>query len=198
MTASTRRNVLRLAAALVVLCVAAGTGYRMLRTSPTYLESATLVFPLPKAQTAPNAYLMYAPSLITSGEAMTQILLSPQVQQQIHAVGRRADVDMELVNLYSEQYPDYGEPLATLSAASPGAATAHRSFTAAARLVRRLLAARQARARVPRRDRIQVRVIGDTGPLIQAGSALRVLAGLAIMAIVAVAALWGMLERRGA
>jgi hypothetical protein len=195
-TLSTKRAILRLICAALVLGAAVGAGYRIWRTPLTYLESATLVFQLPKAQTSPNAYLMFAPSLITSGEAMTRMLLSPQAQQQIRTVGRTAHVDMQLVNLYSQQYPDYGEPLATLSAASPSAVTAHRAFTAAARLVGHLLKARQARAGVPRRDRIAARTIGDTGPVVQAGSSKRVFAGLAFLAVAGVAMAWGFLDRR--
>jgi hypothetical protein len=192
-----KRKTLRLASATLILCLAAGAGYRICRAAPAYRESATLVFQLPKAQTSPNAYVIFAPSLITSGQAMTQILLSPQAQQQIHQVARTANVDVRLVNLYSEQYPDYGEPLATLTATSPSAATTHRAFASATRLVSRLLAARQAKASVPRRDRISARIIADSGTVAQQGSAKRVIAGLAFLALIGVAAVWGLLDRAG-
>jgi hypothetical protein len=197
LTQDAKRKTLRLASAALILCLAAGAGYRILRTAPAYLESATLVFQLPKARTSPNAYVIFAPSLITSSEAMTQILLSPQAQQQIRQVARTADVDVQLVNLYSEQYPDYGEPLATLTATSPSAATTHRAFTSATRLVSQLLAARQAKASVPRRDRIAARIIADSGTVAQRGSAKRVIAGLALLALVGVAAVWGFIDRAG-
>ena len=105
---------------------------------------------------------------------------------------------MALVNLYSEQYPDYGQPLATLTATSPIAANVHQSFRIAARLLARLLAAQQAHAGVPPRKRISAQIIGDTGPVAEQGSAKRVYAGLAVLALVAVCAVRGILRQRDA
>ena len=69
--------------------------------------------------------------------------MSPPAQRQIDAAGRGASASLALVNLYNEQYPDYGVPLATLTAASPVAADAHRTFVAADPVLGLLLAARQ-------------------------------------------------------
>jgi hypothetical protein len=155
-----------------------------------YLESATVEFSLPKTQDSPNAYYMFAPSLITSGEAMVQILMSPSAQRQIGAAGRDANVSLALVNLYNEEYPYYGLPLATLTAASPVAADARRTFVAAARVLGLLLAARQKQAGVPPRERISARILGDSGPIVQAGSRARVLGGLALLAAMAAGMAW--------
>jgi hypothetical protein len=151
-----------------------------------YLESATVELSLPKAQNAPNAYYMFAPSLIASGEAMVQILMSPSVQRQIGATRRGASVSLALVNLYNEEYPYYGVPLATLTAASPAAADAHRTFVVAARTLGLLLAARQEQAGVRPSDRISARILGDSGPIIQTGSRVRVFGGLALLAAMAI------------
>lgn len=184
-----RRRIYRLAV-VIVLIFAVGVGYEIKSTAPTYLESALVVFSLPKSQSAPYAYTMFAPSLITSGEAATQILMSPLAQGQIRQAGGTAAVSLTLVNLYNEQYPDYGEPLATLTAVSPNAANVHRSFGIAVRLLGHLLAARQAQASVPLRNRISARIIGDTGPVVQTGSSKRVYAGIALLALVAVSLVW--------
>jgi hypothetical protein len=178
--------------------LAAGVGYGIEINPPMYLESATVEFSLPKTQNAPNAYYMFAPSLITSGEAMVQILMSPAAQRRIGAAGRGARVSLALVNLYNEEYPYYGVPLATLTAASPVAADARRTFAAAARELGLVLAARQKQAGVPPRERISARILGDSGPIVQAGSRTRVFGGLALLTAIAAGLAWNGAGRRGA
>jgi hypothetical protein len=193
-----QRSVLRLVAVLVVSLVGSGAAYDIASTPPTYLESGTVVFSLPKSLTSPKAYFIFANPLITSSEVIVQSLMSPQDQRQIRDAGGTASVTMALVNLYDEEYPDYGVPLATLTAASPSAAHAHRTFMIAARRLGDLLAARQAAAGVTRRNRITALVIADTGPAVQTGSSKRVLAGLVLLALVAIAGLWGIIDARAA
>jgi hypothetical protein len=179
---------------LIVLAVAAGVGYDIRNAPPAYLESAVVIFNLPPTQTAPNAYFVFASSLITSGDAMVKILASPQIQRQIHEAGGTANVSLALTNLYNEEYPDYGEPLATLAASSPSAADAHRTFMISAHLIGRILAARQGQAGVRPRDRISAQIVGDTGPVVQAGSPKRAFAGLALLTAVAAAMAWSLIE----
>jgi hypothetical protein len=184
------RRRLRLALAVATLLLAAGVGYDIGISPPMYLESALVEFSLPKTLNAPNAYYKFAPSLITSGEVMVQILNSPSVQRQIGAAGRGASVSLALVNLYNEEYPNYGVPLATLRAASPVAADAHRTFEVAARLFGHLLAARQKQMGVPPRGRISAQILGDSGPVVQTGSHARVFGGLALLTAIAVGLAW--------
>ena len=196
LSGDTGRRRWRVAAVLLVWLVAAGIGYDLMRVPPTYLESATVMFSLPKSESSPNAYYTYAIPLITSAQAMAQELTSPQAQRQIREAGGFARVDLQLVNLYSQQYPDYGIPLATLTAASPSAGNVHRTFVIAVRRLVSLLAARQAKVGVTRRNRIPAEIIADTGPLVQTGSRKRVLAGLAALALMAVAGLWGLIDSK--
>ena len=192
------RKRLRLTLVMATLLLAAGAGYDIKISPPMYLESATVEFSLPEAQNAPNAYYMFAPSLITSGEATVQILMSPSAQRQIGTVGRGARVSLTLVNLYNEEYPYYGVPLATLTAASPVPADAHRTFVVAARVLGLLLTAQQKRAGVLPRERISARILGDSGPIIQTGSRARVFGGLALLAAIAAGLAWDGAGRWGA
>jgi hypothetical protein len=192
------RKRLRLTLAAATLLLAAGAGHDIEISPHMYLESATVELSLPKAQNAPNAYYMFAPSLIASGEAMVQILMSPAVQRQIGAAGRGARVRLALVNLYNEEYPDYGVPLATLTAASPVAADTHRTFAVAARVLGLSLAAQQKQAGVPPRERISAQILGDSGPISQTGSRARVFGGLALLAAIAVGLAWNGAGRWGA
>lgn len=194
----TRRKCVRMLALAAVLVLAAGLRYVIASSPPTYLESATVVLKLPKSQTAPNAYIIFASSLITSGEAMSEIMQSPQAQRKIRAAGGTAKVSLALVNLYDEEYPNYGVPLATLTASALDAAGVHRTFAIASRLLHRLLAGLQSGAGVRPHNRISAQIIGDTGVAAQPGSPKRVLAGLMILALVTVSALWNALDRRNA
>ncbi|MGD0242455.1 MAG: hypothetical protein ABSB59_19300 [Streptosporangiaceae bacterium] len=184
------RKRLRLILVMATLLLAAGAGYDIEISQPEYLESATVELSLPKAQNAPDSYYMFAPSLIASSEVMVQILMGPSAQRQIGAVGRGTSVSLALVNLYNEEYPDYGVPLATLTVASPVAADAHRTFATAARVLRLLLKAWQRRMGVPPRERISAWILGDSGPVIQTGSRARVFGGLALLAAMAAGLAW--------
>ena len=184
------RKRVRLSLVVATLLAASGAGYDIEISPHMYLESATVELSLPKTQNAPNAYYLFAPSLIASGEVMVQLLMSPSAQAQIGAAGRGASVRLALVNLYNEEYPDYGVPLATLTAASPVAADAHRTFVVAARMLGLLLAVKQKQAGVPPRGRISAQILGDSGPIIQAGSRARVFGGLALLAAMAASLAW--------
>jgi hypothetical protein len=192
-----RTKVLRLTLVVATLLLAAGAGYDIKISPPMYLESAIVELNLPKAHNAPNDYYKRAPSLIASGEVMVQILMSPPAQRQIDAAGPGASASLALVNLYNEQYPNYGVPLATLTAASPVAAEAHHSFVVAARVLGLLLAARQKQAGVPPGERISAQILGDSGPILQTGSRPRVFGGLALLAAMGAGLAWNGAGRRG-
>jgi hypothetical protein len=183
---------------VAVAVLACGMAYVIGSTRPQYSESADVILSLPGDQTAPNAYYIYASSLITSEEAIIQDLTGPQGQRRIRSAGGTAVVGMQLLNLYNQEYPEYPEPLATLTSAAPSADGAHRSFVIATRLLTRILGAWQARAGVPPRSRISAEIVADTGPVAQAGSPKRGLAGLALLAVLAASAVWNSLERRPA
>jgi hypothetical protein len=189
--------VLRLTLVVATLLLAAGAGYDIKISPPMYLESAIVELNLPKAHNAPNDYYKRAPSLIASGEVMVQILMSPPAQRQIDAAGPGASASLALVNLYDEQYPNYGVPLATLTAASPVAADAHRTFVAATRVLGLLLAARQKQLGVLPRERITAQILGDSGPIVQTGSRARVFGGLALLAAIGAGLAWNGAGRPG-
>jgi len=192
------RKRLRLTLVLATLLLAAGAGRAIETSPPMYLESATVELSLPNTQNAPNAYYMFAPSLIASSELMVRILMSPQVQRQIGAIGRGANVSLALVNLYNEEYPYFAFPLATLTAASPVPADAHRTFVAAARVLGLQLAAQQERLGVLPANRVSAQVLGDSGPIVQTGSRARVFGGLALLAAITAGLAWNGAGRWGA
>jgi hypothetical protein len=181
---------IRLVLVMATLLLAAGAGYYIETRPPSYAESATVEFAIPEGRNAPNAYYMLAPSLITTGEVMVQIMMSPAAQRQIEAASPSARVSLALVNMYNEDYPYYGVPLATLTATSPVPAETHRTFAASARELGRLIAAWQEREGVPPRERIPARILGDGGPVVQSGSRVRVLGGLTALAALTASLAW--------
>jgi len=187
---------LRMAAIAVVLILAAGVGYDIKSTPPTYLISATVILSVPDSRTVPNAYESLAPSLISSGAAMVQLMMSPQSQRRIRARGGTAGYDLALINFYNEDYPNYSDPVVKLKTASPSPAAAYRTFTVARRLLDYLLRVRQVQAGVSPRYRISAQFVGNTGPVAQAGSSKRVFGGLALLTAVAASMVWGFLGRR--
>jgi hypothetical protein len=172
-------------AVIAVVLLAAGVGYDISKTPAMYLDSATVIFSIPKSETAPNAYVSFTPSVIASGAAIAQIMMNPQSQRRIRAAGGTGDYDLALVNLYNEDYPNYSDPAATLTSESLSPAVALRTFKVAAGLLDRLLRVRQAQAGVSSRNLISARIIGNTGPLVQAGSPKRVYGGLALLTVLA-------------
>lgn len=184
-----------MAAIVLIVIVTAGLGYDVLSVPPVYAESATVLFSLPAYETSANAYSWLAPSLITTGAAFSQIAMGPQSQGQIRAMGGVGSYDLELINSYNQDYPDYNFPDATLTATSADAAETHWTFVVATRLLNQLLAKRQAQAGVPAGDRITARIIADSGTMVQTGSRKRALAGLMLLAVIACSAAWRVISR---
>ena len=189
------RRQLCLVAIGLVMVLTSGLGYSLLTTRPTYAESATVLFALPKYESSADAYSWLAPSLITTGGAFSQIVMNPQSRRQIRAVGGAGNYDLELINYYNQDYPDYSFPDATLTATAPDATETHWTFVVATRLLNRVLAQRQELAGVPAGDRVSARLIADSGTVVQTGSRKRALAGLMLLAIVAGSVAWRFVSR---
>ena len=170
---------------IVVLILTAGVAYGIKRTPPMYAESATVVFTPPKSLVFPNPYASWRGDLQTSADVMTKAMLDSRSEQRVREAGGTADFNLVLVNLYNEEYPDYGVPYVKLTTTSVNPADAQRTFTIVASSFEHLVSARQAQAGVMPGNRISTTIVGDTGPLVQAGSPKRVYAGLALLAVVA-------------
>jgi hypothetical protein len=173
-------------AVLLVLVVAAGVAYSIKRTPPTYQESATAVFIAPPSTEFPNPYASFNSSLITTAEVMTRFIMGPQGQQQVRAAGGTAKFAVSLVNLYNQQYPNYSQPYAQISATSTNPAAVHNTFLVVTRLLVHNLAESQAQQNVPAHTRVSIHPAADAGPLVQPGSSKRTFAGLLVLTIVAV------------
>jgi hypothetical protein len=175
----------RLCAVAVVLIVAAVTAIGLEHGPRAYLERALVVLKTRDTLTLDSPHSTASGSLVTTSAAMVQSMASAQSRTLIHDAGGTSEFSLALVNFYNQDFPEYSYPFATLTATAGQPAAARQTFSAVLRTLRRLLAERQ--GGVPPASQISVRVVGDTGPVLQRGSAKRSVAGLALLAAIAAA-----------
>jgi hypothetical protein len=191
-TALVRRH---LVAVMIVVVIAAGVAYKFKHAPVSYTESGTVALALGTSSGNPNPYISLDQAMIDTAAVMVLLVSSPHGQAQVRAAGGSAAFDVELNNAYSMQFPDYSAPYILVSATSPDPAAAHRTFTAATRLLGNELALRQAQAHVPAGSLIEAHMIADSGPQPAPGSSKRTLFAILILMIVAVFALASFLDR---
>jgi hypothetical protein len=193
----------RWAAVAVVLVLAAGATYMIKKTPATYEEQGTVVFGTATSPANPNqydGYNVYSTPLITTAEVVVRAMMgvqamSTQAQRPVLTPQGAAGFNLALVNLYNQEYPDYGAPEATLTTQSASPAAVHTAFVQAARQVASQLNTLQAQAGVQPQDRIAEHIVGDTGPLLEAGSPKRVYIGLILLTLIALFTVASFVER---
>jgi hypothetical protein len=182
-------------AVLVILAVAAGVEYTFKHTAPAYAEVGTLVFIPPVSGAHPNAYAAVSGSILEAAGTLAVSAMSPQEQQQILHGGGNAAYDVELLNSYNLQYPNYSNAYLMVSTASADPAAVHHTYALVTRLLTSQFQAQQAADGATLNNRVEIVMAGDSGPLAQQGSSKRVMIGLLILTIVAVFAAASFLDR---
>ena len=186
----------RITVLTLTVAITAGVGLHIERSRPNYVESATVLFTVPAANSSTTVYTWQAGALISTGSVISQIVMSPQIEHKVARAGGTAAYSLTLVNLYNQDYPDYGYPEATLSVHSPDQVSTHRTYLIAKRMLIEILASRQRQARVPRGHRIVAQVANDSGPIPRTGSRKRALGGLLLLGLVAASTGWSLTGRR--
>lgn len=185
----------RLPAVIVVLIIAGAAGYGITSSPPMYSESGTVVFTA--RESLLGAFYPYSGlgTPLTATEAMLAAdLMSPPGEGRVRAAGGSAHFEVVPFNTSDLEYPDYAEPFATVTTTSPNRADTRRTFGVVLRLLGHRLAAMQ--AGVPARNRMQTYLAGDSGAISEPGSHARVLAGLTLLAVMAVFTVASFLDRR--
>jgi hypothetical protein len=178
---------------VVLLILATVLGYKIDHVPASYQDSALVVFQAQATPSADRPYSTVSSSLITTGAAIVESGNGPQARALARAAGGTADFKLALLNLYNQDFPEYGYPIATLVTQSADPAAARQTLGTVLGVLRQLLTARQARVRAP--GRISIRVVGATGPVTQPGSLKRALAALAALTLIAMGLLSGLLDR---
>jgi hypothetical protein len=179
----------------VILVVAAGVEYSFKHTAPVYAETGTLVFIPPTSGAHPNAYAAVGGSLLEAAGYLAAKAMSPQEQQLVQAQGGTTQYDVELLNSYNLQYPNFSNAYLVVTTTSPDPVAAHRTYGAVTRLLYKQFREQQAASDVTLNNRVLMVMAGDTGPLAQQGSSKRALIGLAILTIIAVFAAAAFLDK---
>lgn len=187
-----RRHLLAVVAVLVVVL---GVAYSFKHTAPTYVETATITIVPPVSGAHPNAFTAVGGALTTAAGTIATTAMSYQSQQQVLREGGTAQVDVEPVNSYDLEYPDYSSPYVTVTTTSTDFAAVHRTFTLVSNLITSQVMAQQVQDNVTPNNQIQLVVSGDTGPLLEQGSSKRALGALVILALVAVFGVASFLDR---
>lgn len=175
-----------LIAVLVVLAVAACVDYEFKHTTASYAETSTMVFVPPESGAHPNPLEAVGGSLTESAGVIAVQVMSPAEQQEVQRMGGAASYDVELVNSYNLQYPNFSLPYLTITTTAADPSTAHSTYVILTRLITNQFTAQQAGLGATSNNREQIVVAGDTGPLIQQGSPKRALFGLILLTLVAV------------
>ena len=183
-----------LAAMVIVMTIAAGVTYSMMNAPPTYSESGTVIFSAGPLLGESGVSASFTNPLIATEVMMSQTLTSSLAQSQVRAAGGTAAFELAPYNLYSLQYPDYGEPAATLTVTSDDPAAVQRTFRVVLDILEQRLAALQADVRP--HDRVQDSLVGNSGIAAQSGSSIRIFGGLVLLTVIAMFMVANFLDRR--
>ena len=158
--------------AVAVACLAVlGFGYHLAHMNPGYTDVGTIGF------IAPNDPLTgFADSRGTQAikVATAEYMMGSAASQQVRAAGGTANYDVELVNSYNEEYPDYSQPYVTVTTNSPDPTAALNTYNAVVSVLIKDLAQRQAQQGARPKVQITALPVNTTGPTIQSGSNKRV------------------------
>ena len=171
----------RVMSAAAVLIVAAGAGYDIKTAPPPYADGATVIF----SAAGRLAHFVGEPNFDQS-LIITEVMLAQTMSGHVRTADGTTQLQSLPCNRSDLEYPDYAEQCATLTAIAPGAAAARQALALAYRMLSGRLAALQSEFRVISRNRIHTSLVGMSGPLPQQGSKARVLAGLALLTLMAV------------
>jgi hypothetical protein len=175
----------RAIAVLVVLIAAACTTYDIKTAAPMYSDGATVIF-----YAAPRLANSVGETSFNQSLIVTEAMLAQTMISHVTSPAGMIQIQAQPCNRSDLEYPDYAEQCATLTATSPSVASVHQAFWLAYRALRSRLTNLQASSGVAPRDRIGTYLVGASGPVPQQGSRARVLAGLALLTLIAVVTVW--------
>jgi O-antigen ligase len=190
LAALTRRHFV---AAGLVLLMALGIAYVFRQTPPVYKETATLALKPPSSD--PGSFESNY-SLILTGEVMVKWAAGAQGQERLREAGVDSGFSVTLLNYANEEDPVYKTPYIIVSATAGSPMATHDAFTAGTRIFDDELVTQQVKTHIAADGRVTADLLGDSGPILQAGSTARVLGGLAFLTIVAAYMTASLLDRR--
>lgn len=193
-----RGKIITLPRALAVIAplgLTLAVAYNIERTPQTFVDTGTVTFTTPYFPRSPNSDSSVNASLISAGEVVVQSINSPKCLVQIANSGGTAKFTFSLVNFYNQDFPEYLYPFATLTVQSTSEVLTRRTFEAVLKVASQDLLQRQADAAAPKRSLMHLNVVGNTGPVVAAGSLKRVFATLGVLDLICLCILSRFFER---
>jgi hypothetical protein len=179
----------------LVCVLALGLAYHLLHLDPGYSDTGTIAITAPKAWGQQNAFTDVE-DLLTTEEVLGWYVMGPQGQQAVRTAGGTASYDVAFKNDYTQQYPSYSEPYLIVTVTSPDPGRAEATFNAVIKVIESNAATRQLQLGANQRYLVVASPAGaPSGPVANKGSRTRVVAGLLVLAIIAVAATAAFLDR---
>jgi hypothetical protein len=190
LAALVRRHLVAVAVALIL---AAGLTYHLDKANPGYADNATVAFTAPSAELS---LFSNGLSLLVMNQLMANSIMSGKGRDEVSAAGGTARYSVAMVNLNDEDFPNYGVPYLAIGVAASSAAGAQETFSAVIKVLTTNLGRIQAQQGAKPKAWIQLRTIAaSTGPIAQNGSKKRMLAGLAVLTLIAALLLAMLLDR---
>ena len=184
----------------LILVVTVGLAFELKHTRPTYTETATVVVETAGFKTVQplsvDSDFLRNSSLINTCEVLVMYLDGPQGQAQLRRAGIASNFAVSIVNSYNADQPSYASPDLLVSATGGDLVATHQEFERSVQVIDADLAKFQSGDQFPAEDRIQTYVVSDSGPISQRGSSIRVYAGLAFLAMVAIFMVSSLLDGR--
>lgn len=179
-------------AVTVIFVLTSGFAYHFEHADPGYTDTATIAFTAPSTQ----GFFTHGNSLLVIDELTANTVMSAAGQSQVTKAGGTANYNVALVNLNDEDYPNYSEPYVTVTTTSPDPGAAGETMSAVMTVLAQDLSGLQTQQGAKAGALIELREIATTGPVAQTGSRKRVLAGLAILSLIAAYITARLLDRR--
>lgn len=172
-----------LIAVAVILALAIGVAYKVTHTAQGFTDTATVAFFAPKS----NGLFGSVSNLLVIDELAANSMMSAAGQHRVSEAGGTASYGVALVNLNTEDYPNYSNPYVTVTTTSLDAGAAQRTFSVVMQVLKDDVARLQERQGASPNTWIQIREIAaPSGPIAQTGSRKRTLGGLAILIVIVI------------
>jgi hypothetical protein len=181
--------------AIAIVALAAGMlGYHLVRGNPGYIDSGSVHFIAPK-----NSVSMFqnTRSLLVVEEAAAWYMMGSQGEQQVRAAGGTATYNVAMLNLYNEEFPNYGQPYVTIAVMSHYPEVARQTFRAVLGVLLKATVMLQEQVGATPKNEVRATLVAEpTGPIAQGGSHKRSYAALAVLTIIAIYTIARVLDRR--
>lgn len=172
-----RRHAIALTALLIVIAI---IGFTLLHAKSMYNDTTTVDF-----KTTANPFVE-AGALIVTSDMMARSMMSPESQQLVRQAGGSVGYQVDLVNLYNLEYPNYSVPYVTVSVTSGDPVAVKNTFNAVMRVLTDELRSWQAGQGIPSINQIELYTLSGTkGVVSLSGSPMRSMAALLVLTIIA-------------